>query len=863
MNVSLLTKKLRLLLLMPLFWFGVVESNAQTPSLDVIRDTILVNDTLHYQFDHYNIIIPPYITTLPSHGSGYFNPYSSGDPRKGIKGWKQKNHVYYVPSQGFTGRDTLEVFYYYHLGGGQTYSGYKILYITVVPSHLTANNDYAATNQGQPVDIPVLVNDVGNGSNLTIATIPNVNHGTAIPIDGNTKIRFTPHAGFSGIANLNYTICDAQGSCDMAIVSICVLKSVAPAYDSLFITTEKNTPQVVLMPLDDNYHVDLAPAHGLLDTLETLVYVPNANYTGYDKVIFKDTINNRTRVFSIRVLDVPAPNNYLYDDIVFTPVGTTIDQIHLLKNDAGGKYLMNVGVIGYPNTQHGGQLTYLPGIGKGVYKYTPPPGFTGIDKFTYRATPPNNANFEYAQCYIVVNDQDPGEAVFHIVTPKNTPMVLGDHLPFDSYEYTNLNGGDIGSLSFYPGQQTVTSSHGQTFSGYNMLVYDPNPNVTGEDEIEFNYCAGNPGGSCPLVKIEIDVVELPNPQSDTLCAGKECVWSGDANQDGRVDVRDILPIGLCMGEVGQSRLNGSVAWYGQYANNWNNIFSDNLGFNAKYVDTDGNGKVTSLDTLAIRQFYGKYHNLTPEPTQAIYGLPFYIEAPDFNNIQPGDVLYAPIHLGNDTFPAIDAYGLAFGIDYDPALFESVKVIFSDTSWMGYNSPILSMEHKPFDGKLDAGYTRTSGISASGYGKIGVVEFIVTDDVIGTRLIKNTTTINLHSFGLMTGTGQTFGLEGNSLTFNLNLPGDNQDDDRPPVTPEQLVLFPNPAKNFVNIHLNGYGNEIERVVLYSVVGEKVYDSGSIQMKRNQIDVTQLTQGMYMIKVWTSSGEILNSKFEVVR
>ena len=41
--------------------------------------------------------------------------------------------------------------------------------------------------------------------------------------------------------------------------------------------------------------------------------------------------------------------------------------------------------------------------------------------------------------------------------------------------------------------------------------------------------------------------------------------------------------------------------------------ADGLGYDVKYLDSDGNGIVSSLDTTAIGQNYGNYHNLTPGP----------------------------------------------------------------------------------------------------------------------------------------------------------------------------------------------------------------------------------------------------------
>lgn len=861
MNVSLFTKKFAFLLLAILCGMGS-KMEAQS-TIHVIDTVMLKNSTFHYQFNHWNVAVPPEIKGFPNNGIAEFNPYSFGNKKFGIKapGGNSPgvNHLYYTPPTNFIGRDTIEVYYYENFGNGNSYQSYKILNILVVPSYLDAVNDYAMMVAGQSIELDVLSNDLGNGTNLTVADVPNVNNGTAIRSSNNTKITFTPDAGFVGVANLNYSICDAQGSCDMATVSICVNPAVSPSYDSIFITTNKNAQQVLLMEIDSTYDVIVPPAHGDLSSMTVMAYTPDPNFVGYDLAVFEHPVTGKVRVAQIRVLNVPDKNNYLFDDIVYTPVDEQVDEIRLLNNDNGGTYLMNVSVVGYPNTQAGGQLTAMPQMGKGVYRYEPPVGFSGIDYFTYKATPPNSGSFEYAVCYIVVDNQNPILPVFHIQTAKNTPMVLGDHLPFESYGFsTQATSADHGSVTFYPGYANVQSQFGQSFAGKNMLVYEPLPNFVGLDEFEFEYCPGS-NGDCVLVKVEAEVVEIANPQADTLCAGSDCVWAGDANRDGTVDVRDILPIGMCMGEVGVNRANGSVAWYGQHASDWNSLFATGLGFDVKHLDSDGNGIVSSMDTVAVSQFYGMHHNLTPGSVASLNELPFYIEEPDFTNIEPSDVLYAPIHLGNDTIPALNAYGLSFELLYDPAIFESVRVLFSDTAWMHYNSPILSMTHSPFQGKLDAGYTRTSGKAASGYGVIGVVEFIVVDDLIQARLNSNKTTVTLNSLGLMNGNGQTLGLNGNSITFQLNT---NETPEIAPIEENDLVAFPNPASSSVSLHLNGMGHEMEQVLLYNMVGELVFDSGKVQAKRIILDVATLSTGVYTAKV-LANGKVLNKKIEVVR
>ena len=68
--------------------------------------------------------------------------------------------------------------------------------------------------------------------------------------------------------------------------------------------------------------------------------------------------------------------------------------------------------------------------------------------------------------------------------------------------------------------------------------------------------------------------------------------------------------------------------------------------------------------------------------------------------------------------------------------------FNNDEWLDYNSPMISMTKQPFADRIDSGYSRTSGVSGSGYGIIGKVEFIVIDDLSSVRLGDSTTTITI-------------------------------------------------------------------------------------------------------------------------
>ncbi|MTB53976.1 Ig-like domain-containing protein [Lewinella sp. W8] len=112
-------------------------------------------------------------------------------------------------------------------------SGTTTLTVNDLP---VANDDVATTDENTPVNIPVLVNDDfggdGPGTGPITVTV-GASNGTATVNDGGTPndptddtIDYTPDAGFSGTDMFSYQICDSNGDCDDAEVTVTVLDAV-------------------------------------------------------------------------------------------------------------------------------------------------------------------------------------------------------------------------------------------------------------------------------------------------------------------------------------------------------------------------------------------------------------------------------------------------------------------------------------------------------------------------------------------------------------------------------------------------------------------------------------------------------------
>lgn len=751
----------------------------------------------------------------------------------------------YTPAEDYVGTDFIRLSYW----ASPSSYGFLEFHITVLPANVTANPDHATTPVGVPVVINVLANDFSSNGTLILTGVPLANNGLAQSMG--SAITFTPAPNFVGLAHLNYVVCDGAGTCDNGVVSISVVGPALP--DTLQVFTTKNKSQSILVPSD--YVLAGSPQHGSYATIDGIPqYTPEQDYTGLDYLTYD--YQGQVKVVRIDVLNI-ANNVFAFDDVINTTSYSSVE-FNVLENDLYGT---NAGCPSIGTPIHGSLQTF-PGI-KGLVRYTPPSGFTGVDQFTYtsRATGCSGAP-ETATVRIFVSNFEPARSKFEMSTPKRTPLIIGYDVPISDFQFQITDQGDIGYAAFLEGQ-VDTVIYGIQITGYNLILYIPGEDIEeGFDEFEIRYCVTNEDGDCTYqktVKVEMDILNIGTGDGP-MCFG-DCVWPGDTNFDGVVNMEDILPLGLSMGEVGKPRANATLStWYGQYADNWVNIF-DPLAVDLKHLDTDGDSLVTALDTTAISMYYGRTHSLTPTR------IPYYeneiVLAGDIF-VSPGDLVELDMVLGSPANPARNVYGFTFPFSYNPALFvaESVNVEFYRNSWLTYSSPVLHMSRNHAqDGLLEAGYTRTSGLAASGHGEIGKLRFIVVDDINGFRESgKEGITIKL-SGGLatgMSGSGQTFGIP--VRDFTLHIVPKKKTEVPVSITAEEVKVYPNPASNFLNVHLNG-GYEMEEVALFNLAGQQLYNA-NVRGKRTMIAVDNLQNGLYFLKVYTDNG-VVTKKIEILR
>ena len=174
-----------------------------------------------------------------------------------------------------------------------------IVAVTDVPEGPAATADSAQTREDEPAVIDVLANDSDAGGNrLRVAALTAPEHGTASVVSGG--VRYAPSANYHGQDRFSYTVADAGGLTDTAMVTVKVMpvNDSPEAADDEAETLEDEPVVVDVLGNDTDVDGDrlvvvaaTLPGHGTATVVAGGVrYAPSFHYHGPDR--FRYTIRD-------------------------------------------------------------------------------------------------------------------------------------------------------------------------------------------------------------------------------------------------------------------------------------------------------------------------------------------------------------------------------------------------------------------------------------------------------------------------------------------------------------------------------------------------------------------------------------------
>jgi len=331
------------------------------------------------------------------------------------------------------------------------------------------------------------------------------------------------------------------------------------------------------------------------------------------------------------------------------------------------------------------------------------------------------------------------------------------------------------------------------------------------------------------------IIGTSNPGGIVIDNTCSYVWPGDANSDGLADNLDVLELGLHYTQTGAPRVTNSNVWQSYFANNWAGTITN--GSNLNHSDCNGDGIINDDDTLAIYNNYGLTHTFKPAQTTTVN--PQLSVVPDQAMVTKGNWGTASIYLGDATTNINNINGVAFTIDFDNTLIEPSNV------WIDYQNSFIDASQNLYFRKLDfansklfTASTHTVSNNVSGFGKIATLHYqilssLATDQVLTIGLSQaNQSNATGIITPLTTGTGTLMAI-GTSVGVKEVLMSGN------------VLISPNPTNGLLNINFSTMPQNT-KIEIYNGIGALVL-SETMSNKNNTINITDLSNGMYFMKV----------------
>jgi Secretion system C-terminal sorting domain len=333
----------------------------------------------------------------------------------------------------------------------------------------------------------------------------------------------------------------------------------------------------------------------------------------------------------------------------------------------------------------------------------------------------------------------------------------------------------------------------------------------------------------------------------------DCIFPGDANNDGTADNTDLLPIALSNALTGNARLNATTQWTAQTAQNWTTNIP-NTTTNRKHADCDGDGTIAANDTLVILQNYGQTHALrTPQTTNQNDPPISCVFASD--TVQSTSYPYnlkANVIVGSSAMQAQNVHGLAFTINYDATIASSAYFNLNNVSWLGNANELYHLQHDDGAGHLDVAISRFDGQPRNGAGIVAECGFVIIDNVIGRGMNSISAPFNVSISDIKAITPQNMTLPMSGVTTQTVLKNMVLGTNTNPLS-ANIRISPNPINDFMRIKTTDV--EITNVIISNTLGQVLLQQNTFENQANiTIATADLPQGTYFVTLYTNEGRV---------
>jgi VCBS repeat-containing protein len=517
------------------FTYTVIDTTGRTDTATVTIDVAFVNDDPVANPDTFDatedttLVSPSYPFNLlrndfdnDDQGLSVENPGTYTTAKGGTVDIDTNGNFTYIPAPNFSGTGTDADIFTYTITdgfGGHATGTVTINVAAVNDAPVSVDDSYTMTEDGTLTG-KVTTNDTDLETTdiWVVGPYTQPAHGTlSFQFDG--SFTYTPNPNFTGTDTFTYEAWDRDpvilGNLATVTITVNPVDDAPVANDDEFTVDEDNTLTDTVLGNDTDPDsvltatVVTAPTNGSLslNTNGSFTYIPNANYSGSDSFTYRitggaleDTATVSITVNAVNDAPVSVDDNYTTTkDTVLTGKVTTNDT-DLETTD--------IWVVGpYTQPAHGTLSFQFDGS----FTYTPNPGFTGTDTFTYKAwdrDPVILGNLATVTITVTAANQAPVAVNDPITTTEDNFTTAGNVLTND----TDADGNPLTIVN--PG--VITTAHGavvlQSDGSFN---YAPIPNFNGQDSFTYRVSDGTATSNVATVTINVTPVNdapvaLPN-----------------------------------------------------------------------------------------------------------------------------------------------------------------------------------------------------------------------------------------------------------------------------------------------------------------------------------------------------------------
>ena len=406
----------------------------------------------------------------------------------------------FTPAPNFNGSVPVVTYSIIDNNGGTAVSTLTIS-VTPVDDAPIATNDVVSVDEDGSVTATVRNNDTesGDGGN-TWSLVTGPTHGVLV-FNADGSYTYTPNANFNGTDAFTYQVCDIDGDCSTATVTITVnsVDDAPVAVNDVNSVDEDGSVTATVRNNDtesgdggNTWSLVTGPTHGVLvfNADGSYTYTPNANFNGTDAFTYQvcdidgDCSTATVTITVNSVDDAPVAVNDVNSVDEDGSLTATVRNNDTESGDGGNTWSLVTGPT------HG----VLVFNTDGSYTYTPNANFNGTDAFTYQVCD-IDGDCSTATVTITVNSVDDAPVAVNDVNSVDEDGSLTATVRNNDTE--SGDGGNTWSLVTGP-------THGVlVFNADGSYTYTPNANFNGTDAFTYQVC--DIDGDCSTATVTITV----------------------------------------------------------------------------------------------------------------------------------------------------------------------------------------------------------------------------------------------------------------------------------------------------------------------------------------------------------------------